>query len=119
MNNTNKRKFGKQGEGIAEQYLKSKGYEIICKNFYTRRGEIDIVAQEKNFIVFVEVKTRTNCKYGTPAMAVNSKKIRHMKTAARIFLLLNQYKHYDVRFDVIEIYVKKGKYQINHIQQII
>lgn len=115
----NKRQFGKEGEEIAEKYLKKQRYKIICKNFYTRKGEIDIIAKKEKLIVFIEVKTRTNLKYGTPAMAVNSTKIRHMKTAARIFLMLNKFTKCSIRFDVIEIYKTENDYKINHIQQII
>ena len=115
----NKRQFGKEGEEIAEKYLKKQRYKIICKNFYTKKGEIDIIAQKEKFIVFIEVKTRTNFKYGTPAMAVNSTKIRHMKTAAKIFLMLNKFTKCSIRFDVIEIYKTENNCKINHIQQII
>jgi len=119
MINMNNREFGRKGENIAEEYLKDKKYKIVCKNFYTRRGEIDIIAQKDNYLVFVEVKTRKNYKYGTPAMAVNTTKIKHMKFAAKVFLLLNKFNKYSIRFDVIEIMVRNGKYIINHIKQII
>lgn len=115
----NKRLFGKKGEEIAEKYLKSKKYKIICKNFYTRKGEIDIIALKENCLVFVEVKTRTNNKYGTPAMAVNPTKIKHMKFAAKVFLLLNKFNKYNIRFDVIEIVIKDGNCKINHIKQVV
>lgn len=115
----NKREFGKKGEEIAEKYLKSKRYKIICKNFYTRKGEIDIIALKEKNLIFIEVKTRTNNKYGTPAMAVNPTKIKHMKFAAKIFLLLNKFNKYDIRFDVIEVVIKNGKCVINHIKQVV
>lgn len=115
----NKRQFGMKGEAIAEKYLKSKNYKIICKNFYTRKGEIDIIALKENYIVFCEVKTRTNYKYGTPAMAVSPTKIKHMKFAAKVFLLLNKFNKYTIRFDVIEIVIKNGKCMINHIKQVV
>ena len=60
----NKRKFGIIGEKIAQKYLKNNGYKIIENNYYTRNGEIDIIANKEKYIVFVEVKTRTNEKYG-------------------------------------------------------
>lgn len=115
----NKRKIGIIGELIAEKYLKSKRYKIICKNFFTRHGEIDIVSKKDNCIVFVEVKMRNNLNYGTPASAVNYIKLKHMKTAAKIFLTLNKCNKYAIRFDVIEILNKDGKYLINHIKQVI
>lgn len=114
----NKRRFGLIGEKIAQGYLKDKGYEVINTNFYTKRGEIDIVAKKDNCIVFVEVKTRSNFEYGTPATAVNSVKKRHIKSAAKIFLQLNKMYRCDVRFDVIEVLFWRGKCKVNHIEQI-
>lgn len=115
----NKRKFGTVGEKIAEKYLKNEKYKIICKNFFTRKGEIDIVAQKGKNLVFVEVKTRSNYNYGSPSMAINATKIKHMKIAAGIFLELNRFNKYNIRFDVIEIIINNGKCEINHIKQII
>lgn len=115
----NKRELGTQGEECAIRYLKSKKYKIICKNFYTRMGEIDVVAKKENYIIFIEVKTRTNFKYGTPASAVDSNKIRHMKSAAKVFLMFNRFNKYSIRFDVIEVFFQNGNYKINHIKQII
>ena len=64
--------LGKLGEKIAEKYLIKNKYTIIEKNFYSKQGEIDIIAEEKDTreIVFIEVKTRTNSKYGRPKDAV-------------------------------------------------
>ena len=115
----NKRRFGIIGEKIAKDYLSQKGYHIITTNFYTRNGEIDIIAKKENYIDFREVKTRTSNIYGTPASAVNKTKIKHMSDAARVFLRLNKFNKYEIRFDVIEIFIKDGKCKINHIKQII
>jgi len=114
----NKRKFGIIGEKIAQGYLTNKGYEVIETNYYTKRGEIDIICQKDNCIIFVEVKTRTSLKFGTPAMAVNSIKKKHIRTAAKIFLYLNKLPKYDVRFDVVEVFINDGKCEINHIEGI-
>lgn len=114
----NQRKFGNIGEKIAQCYLLNQGYDIIETNFYTRRGEIDIIAKKDNYIIFVEVKTRSNAKYGTPAMAVNYLKRKHMKIASKIFLLLNNLNNSPVRFDVVEVFINDGKCEINHIKQI-
>ena len=114
----NKRKFGIIGEKIAQGYLVNEGYEIINTNFYTRRGEIDIIAKKEQCIIFVEVKTRSNLKYGTPASAVTFIKKKHMKTVAKIFIQLNNLYKYNVRFDVIEVYIQEGKYKVNHIERI-
>lgn len=115
----NKRAIGKYGEEIAEKYLKKNKYEIICKNFYTRMGEVDLIAIKDKYLIFIEVKSRKNKNYGSPAMAVNENKIRHMKIAARVFLKLNKFSKYNIRFDVIEIYFLHNKWKVNHIKQII
>ena len=106
------------GEKIAQDYLQKKGYKILKTNYYTIRGEIDIIAQYNKCIIFVEVKTRTNNHYGTPAMAVNFNKKQHIKTSAKIFLQLEHLYGKEIRFDVIEILIKNGNYYINHIKSI-
>ena len=115
----NKRKFGIIGEKIAQKYLKNNGYKIIENNYYTRNGEIDIIANKEKYIVFVEVKTRTNEKYGRASEAVNNIKKNHMKRSAAIFLKENNFSGFTIRFDVIEVYMINGKCKINHIKQII
>ena len=112
----NTRRFGIIGEKIAQDYLRNKGYEILEINFYTKKGEIDIIAKKDNCIIFVEVKTRTNLKFGTPAMAVNSTKKKHIKFASKIYLALNQLKECEIRFDVIEVLIMNGKCEINHLE---
>ena len=112
----NKRRFGIIGEKIAQGFLLNKGYKILETNFYTQRGEIDIIATKNNYIIFVEVKTRTSFKFGTPAMAVNSNKRKHIKNVAKIYLHLKKLYKCDIRFDVIEVFIKDGKCEINHIE---
>ena len=114
----NKRKFGIIGEKIAKGFLENKGYKILETNFYTNRGEIDIIMQMNNIIIFVEVKTRTNLTFGTPAMAVNYTKKKYIKSVAKIYLHLNKLYKYDVRFDIIEILIIDGKCKINHLEGI-
>lgn len=63
-------RIGKIGEKLAAEYLEKHGYEIITTNFYTKRGEIDIIARKDNEIVFVEVKTRSSDSFGKPVEAV-------------------------------------------------
>ena len=115
----NSQEIGKTGEEIAKKYLLENNYKIVAKNFRCKFGEIDIIAYDKEELVFIEVKTRTSDLYGTPASAVNKTKIKHMTDAARVFLRLNKFNKYEIRFDVIEIFIKDGKCKINHIKQII
>lgn len=103
----------------SSRILINKGYEILENNYYTRRGEIDIIAKINNTISFVEVKTRNNLEYGSPAMAVNGVKKKNIKSAAKIYICLKDLYNYDIRFDVIEIIIKNGKCKINHMEGII
>jgi len=102
---------GKWGEELAAGYLRTKGYQIIFRNFYSKYGELDIVAKKNNLLVFVEVKTRTQDYYGTPAEAVDARKRRHMTSAASFFLQRFGFQNVDLRFDVIEI-------NLNHLENV-
>jgi putative endonuclease len=115
----NNYKLGKYGEKIAENYLIENKYKILQRNFYCRQGEIDIIAEYKNYIVFIEVKTRKTLKYGTPAEAVTHIKKKHIIETSRYYLYKNKIQNRMVRFDVIEIFIKNGKVYLNHIKQII
>jgi len=114
-----KQEIGKYGEILAIKYLQKQNYEIIEKNFYCRQGEIDIVAKKDEYIVFVEVKTRTNSAFGNPSEAVGSFKQKHMYKSAKYYLYKRRQLDAFVRFDVIEVYITKNKVYIHHIRQII
>lgn len=104
MENYNKRKIGSIKEHLAAEYLKTKGYEIIEMNFYSQSGEIDIIAKDADYLVFVEVKYRKDRKLGTAVEAVNYYKQRSIIRTARYYLYKNGYRE-DVkcRFDVVAI----------------
>ncbi len=74
--------IGRWGEQAASEYLQKKGYTILRRNARTPFGEIDIIAQQGEFIIFVEVKARTNRAFGTPEMAVTPLKQQHLLAAA-------------------------------------
>lgn len=110
MNNKEK---GDLGELIALKYLAKNGAEIVEKNYKIRSGEIDIIAKLNNELVFIEVKARSNIKYGYPAEAVNYKKINKISNVAKYYILINHLYNIPIRFDVIEVYFNENK--INHI----
>ena len=114
-----KHEIGKLGEDLATEYLKNKGYKIIERNFVAKQGEIDIVAQDKKELVFIEVKTRTNNLYGKPIDAVNQVKQKHLISAVKYYLYSKKLEDEFVRLDVIEVYFQNKFYKINHIKQII
>ena len=114
-----KRDFGNTGENLATEYLEKQGYTILERNFYCKQGEIDIIAKDKNEIVFIEVKSRSNKLFGIPSEAVTKQKIKHLFRPARYFLYKNKMINEYIRFDVVEILIKSGKFNINHIKQIV
>lgn len=95
--------FGKAGEKAASAYLKKKGYRILEKNFRTKIGEIDIVAEHKKVLVFVEVKARSGLKFGTPLTAVTPSKQKKLEKMARVFLAKYKVEGRECRFDVVAI----------------
>lgn len=111
--------IGKLGEDLACKYLQDKGYKIIERNFEARQGEIDIIAKEQNELVFIEVKTRSNISYGKPAEAVNEIKQNHLIKTIEYYVYSRHLEDEFIRIDIIEIYLLKNKYRVNHIKQVI
>ena len=99
----NKRKKGFEYEKKASDFLVKQGLSIIEKNFYSKVGEVDIIAKDKGTIVFVEVKYRKNDDFGRPEESVNKKKIKKIKDTAFIYLQINNLYKSDIRFDVVSI----------------
>lgn len=108
MTQKNKRDIGKEGEIIAVKYLKNKGFEIIEQNYHYSHGEIDIVAKEKEQLVFVEVKTRLNLEFGEPEYSINLKKIKQIKKMAELYLFDKEIYEVNCRFDVVAIVLGDG-----------
>ncbi|MBR2341159.1 MAG: YraN family protein [Clostridia bacterium] len=98
-----KKLLGKKGERLVADYLKKQGYKILEKNYRTPFGEADIIAQDRDELVFIEVKTRTSDQYGTPAESVVKRK---RETYAKIakFYWLQSGEEPNARFDVAEVY---------------
>lgn len=111
--------IGKLGEDLACKYLQNKGYKILERNFEARQGEIDIIALDKSEIVFIEVKTRSNISYGKPAEAVNEIKQNHLIKTIKYYIYSRHLEDEFIRIDIIEIYLWKNKYRVNHIKQVI
>jgi putative endonuclease len=95
--------LGQWGEKAALDFLTQKGYQIIGKNVRTLYGEIDLVAKEKNTLVFIEVKTRSTGEFGLPEEAITRQKLTHMIHAAQAYLQGNFETEKDWRIDVIAI----------------
>ena len=105
-----KKELGKQGEEIAIRFLKKKGYRILLRNYVCKMGEMDIIAREKDTLVFVEVKTRTSTAFGPPQLAVNSAKQMQLSKVALYFLKEKKLEEVKARFDVVAILLRpKGE----------
>ncbi len=107
---------GKIGEEIAVKFLIKKGFKILRRNYRYGKGEIDIIAMDGDKLIFVEVKTRTSDKFGVPEDSVTIKKRKQLRKIAEAFLQTNEIEFSECRFDVIGIIMKKGKLEINHIE---
>ncbi len=95
---------GNVGEIKAVNFLKKKKYKIITTNYKNKIGEIDIIAEKDDLIVFVEVKNRSTFAFGRPIEAVTLQKQNKIKKVAEIFLMMNHIQYHNVRFDVIEVF---------------
>ncbi|MCR5521469.1 MAG: YraN family protein [Lachnospiraceae bacterium] len=100
----NKREVGTVFEELAAKELKKQGYVIIDHNFFTRGGEIDIIAKDDGYLCFIEVKYRSDDSEGDPLEAVDERKIRRICKSAVFYLIKNGYPDTTpVRFDVVSI----------------
>ncbi len=100
---TYQKKIGEIGEGLAADYLESKGYCILDRNFSSRFGEIDLVADCEDCLVFVEVKTRTTDTFGMPEDSITKSKLMKIESAGLMWLQTHPGVTEDWRVDVISI----------------
>ncbi len=103
----NRRETGAQGEQIAANYLKRKGYRIRERNFRCREGEIDIVAEKGDFLVFVEVRTKTDTSFGTPEESITASKKDKLITLAQTYIETHTGLPASWRIDVVAIELDK------------
>ncbi|OFX58789.1 MAG: hypothetical protein A2066_18645 [Bacteroidetes bacterium GWB2_41_8] len=109
------KELGNKGEEIAEQHLRSIGYQILAVNWFSSHLEIDIIARDGNELVIVEVKARSSDSYEHPSEAVSNKKIRFLMNAAEAYIYENNI-NLDTRFDVISIIFRKGGFDLEHFK---
>ena len=101
--------FGDRGERAAVRYLRRQGYRVLARQARNRLGEIDIIATDGDWIVFVEVKTRTTTDKGHPVEAVTRDKQRQLTRAALVWLKSRGWLERRCRFDVIAITWRSGQ----------
>ncbi len=104
-----RQRLGREGEAAAEVALRRAGQRILDRRFRCRQGEIDLVAEDGDVVVFIEVKTRRGTAYGSPAEAVTPRKRRRMVLAAWSYLAARGLHDRPCRFDVVEIVGEPGK----------
>jgi len=113
----NKRQqFGKRSEDLAAWYLKKSGYKILEQNYRTQLGEIDIIAKERQTIVFVEVKSRRSVRYGSPKWSVTHQKQRKISMVALQYLKRTRQIDTAARFDVVAVISNRDEPQIEIIK---
>jgi len=103
------KEFGKSGEELAAKHLTKLGYKVLEKNYRTKAGEIDIVAQDGEILVFVEVKSRRDKSYGPPEIKVDYHKMRQITRAALLYLVRKKKSNSPCRFDVVGISAPQGE----------
>lgn len=105
---SNKQLVGRWGEQIAAEYLTAKGWKVVDCNVRTLYGELDVIAQDGEVLVFVEVKTRTSRAFGLPEEAVTKLKKKHILESAQAFLQSHPEFDGDWRIDVIAVEGRPG-----------
>ncbi|GGC26621.1 UPF0102 protein [Parapedobacter defluvii] len=109
---SNSLQTGIQGEEVAVQLLKQQGYRIRCRNWRYKNLEIDVIAEERDILVFVEVKTRADAAYGMPYEFVDAAKQAKLVRAANQYIAANRYGG-EIRFDVVSILYSKENNRYN------
>lgn len=101
--------IGKLGEVLGYEYLTSLGYKIIERNYRTKLGELDIIAEKRRILYFVEVKTRVGDKHGKPYEAVTPRKLSHIRRVAQLYLLERDIRDRKLSIQVISIELHPDK----------
>lgn len=103
---------GKKGEDLAVSFLKKKGYKILERNFRKSYAEIDVIAVKDNILVFIEVKTRTSSKFGTPLEAITSWKLKPLVKTAQFYSMLHLELPSELRIDAISVILNESLVEV-------
>jgi len=107
--------LGKHGEQLAIDFLIENGYEILERNYRFDKAEVDIIAQQKDILAVVEVKTRSSLDFGNPQDFVKPKQIKNLVKAVDEYVTENNL-DVEVRFDIIAILQKGNAFEIEHLE---
>lgn len=108
-----RKNLGNSGEDLAEQFLIEKNYQIIARNYRLKIGEIDLLATDGDFLVIVEVKTKTNFAQGRPEEKVDYFKQKKLRLLAHA--LAQKYPNKPIRIDVVAVDMSGAKPEFKHI----
>jgi len=111
------KQVGDLGERLAAKFLRRSGYSILARKYRCKFGEIDIVARDKDTLVFVEVRSRSDSGYGLPSETIDHRKREHIKRVAAEFLKRFNLFDYDCRFDCVSV-LFDGNFKLKHIEVI-
>lgn len=112
---TDKIKTGTDGEDQAASYLIEKGFEILERNYRFKKSEIDLIVKRGNWLVFIEVKTRTSTAFGYPEEFVDYQKRKMIFAGALEYMNAKNWQG-NVRYDIVAITIVRGKSEIHHIE---
>ncbi|KAF1086627.1 hypothetical protein SPSYN_00346 [Sporotomaculum syntrophicum] len=110
-----RRGLGVWGENIAADYLQKIGMQIIERNYRCRLGELDIIARQGAYLVFIEVRTRSSAICGLPQESITASKIKKVRRLALSYLAQKSLDNVNIRFDVVAVYCA-GETTVTHIE---
>jgi putative endonuclease len=116
MSTMNQRTWGKAQEELAAHFLEQNGLKILERNFRYERGEIDLIAEEGEELVFIEVKARQSTIFGAPEDAVTEKKQEQVHAVAEGYLFMHNIDNRPCRFDIMAIEYHNGSATIRHLR---
>ncbi|MDA1193217.1 MAG: YraN family protein [Candidatus Poribacteria bacterium] len=118
--NQHNQRIGIKGEEVAAIYLEGQGLRVIDRNVRTPYGELDLIAQDGDTLVFIEVKTRSSTRHGAPQEAINRRKRLRLCRAATVYLSSDEaggkWDDAPVRFDVIAVHRDRGSSRVEHFR---
>ncbi|MHB8875457.1 MAG: YraN family protein [Myxococcaceae bacterium] len=115
MGEVDRRAYGDEAENAAVRHLEAQGYQVRARNYTCRQGELDIVAEHRDILCFVEVRMRSTAAWGDPSHTVSFGKQRRVVKAALRYLFENRLHGKAVRFDVISVLGRGPTAKVEHI----
>jgi putative endonuclease len=112
---TDKIKRGNEGEQLAADFLIQKGFEIIQRNYRYKHSEIDLIIKKDNWLIFVEVKTRSSLAFGYPEEFVDREKVKKVLEGAEHYILKIDWQG-NVRYDIVSVIFNRGVPEILHLE---